>query len=281
MSKLKDQMLMEMELRNFSKKTVQAYLGHMIAYVKLYGKSPTEMGDEEIRKYLYYLLKEKQTSWSTINVAYCGLKFFYTQVLHRSWNADHIPRPKREKRLPNVLSNSEINRLFEATGNMKHRTILKTTYSGGLRVGEVSRLKVSDIDSARMTIRIDQSKGKKDRYTILARNLLPDLRIYYRAYRPMNWLFPGSKRAMPINVTTIQKAFKTSLQLTGIQKPVTTHSLRHSFATHFLENGGNLIKLKELLGHSDLRTTMIYIHLQHKDLLKAISPFDLMMEDIS
>lgn len=281
MGTLKDQMLMEMELRNYSPKTIRAYIGHMISYVKLHGKSPADLSDEEIRQYLYYLLKERQTSWSNINIAYSGLRFFYTQVLHRSWNVDHIPRPKGEKRLPNVLSYSEIDRLFEATRNLKQRTIFKTAYASGLRVGEVAGLKISDIDSDRMTIRINQGKGKKDRYTILAKSLLPDLRLYYQAFRPRIWLFPGSKKDKPINVNTIQKAFKTSLQIAGIQKPVSMHSLRHSFATHFLENGGNLIKLKELLGHRNLRTTMMYVHLQHKDLIKAISPFDHMQEDRS
>ena len=144
MGKLKDQMLMELELRNFSPNTIKAYLGHMISYVKLFGKSPAEMGDEEIRQYLYYLLKEKQTSWSNINIAYCGLRFFYTQVLHRQWNVDHIPRPKKEKHLPNVLSYSEVDRLFEATRNLKHRVIFKTAYASGLRVGEVANLKICD-----------------------------------------------------------------------------------------------------------------------------------------
>jgi integrase/recombinase XerD len=281
MGKLKDQMVMEMELRNFSDKTIKAYLGHMVCYTKKFGKSPADLGDDEIRHYLHYLLKERQVSWSNINIAYSSLKFFYTRVLHRRWNVDHIPRPKKEKRLPNVLSYSELERLFEVTSNMKHRLIFKTAYAGGLRVGEVSSLKVSDIDSGRMVIRIDQGKGNKDRYTILSQQLLPDLRSYWREYRPTSWLFFGREKQRAINPGTIQRAFKTACQKAGITKPVTPHVLRHSFATHFLEQGGNLIKLQQLLGHRYLQTTLTYVHIQQRDFRRVFSPFDGMKEDES
>jgi len=228
MGTLKEQMLMEMELRNFSPKTIQAYFGHMISYVKLFGKSPADLGDEEIRRYLYYLLKDRQVSWSNINIAYSSLKFFYTRIVHRPWNVDHIPRPKKEKRLPQILSYSELDRLFEVTRNVKHRLIFKTAYAGGLRVSEVAQLKVSNIDSDRMTIRIDQGKGKKDRYTVLAHALVPELRNYYRIFRPQMWLFPGRDKNKSINPGTIQRVFKTCKQKAGIQKPVTPHALRHS-----------------------------------------------------
>lgn len=279
MGKLKDQMLMEMELRNFSPKTIKLYLRHMISYTKLFGKSPAEMGNEEIRQYLYYLLKEKRSSWSNINIAYCSLKFFYTRVLHRSWNVDHIPRPKKEKRLPQILSYSELNRIFAVTSNIKHRLIFKTAYAGGLRVSEVAQLKISDIDSHRMTIRIEQGKGKKDRYTILAKDLLVDLRDYYRMYRPQMWLFPGADKTSPLSVGTIQTAFRSATKKAGIIKPTTFHTLRHCFATHFLEHGGNLAKLQQYLGHRFLQTTMIYVHVQNSNFSTDISPLDFMKED--
>jgi site-specific recombinase XerD len=279
MGKLKDQMLMEMELRNFSDKTIKAYLGHMVSFTRKFGKSPAELSDAEIRQYLHYLLKERKASWSNINIAYCSLKFFYTKVLHRSWNVDHIPRPKKEKRLPNVLSYLELERLFEVTTNMKHLVIFKTAYASGMRVGELSRLKVSDIDSGRMVIRIDQGKGKKDRYTILSQQLLPGLRSYWREYRPSSWLFFGRDKQRPINTGTIQRVFKTACQKAGIKKPVTPHALRHSFATHFLEEGGNLIKLQQLLGHRYLQTTLTYVHVQNRDFRKVFSPLDCMKED--
>ena len=281
MGKLKEQMLMEMELRNMSEKTIAAYLGHMVCFARHFDRSPDEMGEEEVRQYLYYLLKEKRVSWSNINIGYSALKFFYTRVLHRNWNVDHIPRPKKEKRLPYVLSYSELARLFEVTTNLKHRLIFKTAYGGGLRVSEVCCLRISDIDSHRMTIRINQGKGRKDRYTLLAQSLLPELRDYYRIQRPKHWLFPGANKDRPINPGTIQRVFRVSKEKAHIGKPATPHTLRHSFATHFLEAGGNLIKLQQLLGHRHLQTTMIYVHVQSKELSRIISPLDFMSGDRS
>ncbi|MFQ6003525.1 MAG: tyrosine-type recombinase/integrase [Candidatus Zixiibacteriota bacterium] len=276
MGKLRDQMLMDMELRNFSPKTIEAYLGHMVSFTRLFGRSPAEMGEPEIRRYLHYLLREKQVSWSNINVGYCALKFFYTKTLHRSWNVEHIPRPKTPRTLPEVLSRDEVQRIFEVTPNLKHRTILMTTYSGGLRVSEVAHLKIGDIDSGRMTIRVNQGKGRKDRYTILSEVCLRELRRYYLEYRPRIWLFPGKDQAKPIDVGTIQRVFKDAKHKAGIRKQATPHTLRHSFATHFLEDGGNVFRLKELLGHRFLQTTLIYVHIQNEHLTEAISPLDRM-----
>lgn len=159
MGKLKEQMIMEMELRNFSPKTIEGYLGHMTAFTRLFRKSPAEIGEVEIRQYLHHLKTVKGTGWSNINVGYSALKFFYTKTLHRDWNVEHIPRPKGEKRLPNVLSRSEVADIFDATANLKHCVMLMSTYSGGLRVSETAHLKISDIDSRRMLIRVDQGKG--------------------------------------------------------------------------------------------------------------------------
>jgi len=279
MGKLRDQMLMDMELRNFSPKTIKAYLNHMTNFTRKFGRSPAEMGETEIRQYLYYLKKEKGASWSNINIGYCALKFFYTKTLHRDWNVDHIPRPKGEKRLPVVLSRSEIKKMFDATGNLKHLAMLMISYSGGLRVSETAHLKIEDIDSSHMLIRIDQGKGSKDRYTLLSEVALQALRRYYLKYRPTRWLFPGRDNGKPIDTGTIQSLFKEAKNRAGIRKAATPHTLRHSFATHFLEDGGDIFHLKKLLGHSSLRTTLIYIHIQHKNLKQLISPLDRMMED--
>jgi site-specific recombinase XerD len=278
MGKLKDQMLMEMELRNLSDRTIKAYLGHMVSYTKKFGKSPAEMGETEIRQYLHYLKKEKCSSWSGINIGYSALKFFYTKTLHRGWNVEHIPRPKGETRLPVVLSRTEIKKLFDAADELKHLAILMTTYAGGLRVSETAHLKIADIDSSRMLIRINQGKGKKDRYTLLSEVALKELRCYYRKYRPTTWLFPGRNNDSPIDTGTIQQIMKETKDRAGILKAATPHTLRHSFATHFLEDGGDLFHLKELLGHSSLKTTLIYIHIQRKSLKKLISPLDRMSE---
>jgi integrase len=208
MGELREQMVEEMESRNFSPKTIKAYLGHMVAFTKLLGKSPSEMGEDEVRRYLQYLRKERQVSWSNINIAYSALKFFYVETLHREFPIKKIPRPKGEKKLPVVLSPSEVKAIFDMIANLKHRVILMTTYSGGFGVSEVAHLKVTDIDSKRMQIRVEQGKGKKDRYTLLSPALLEHLRTYWRYYHPITWLFPGSHDDKPIGVTTIQKVFQ-------------------------------------------------------------------------
>ncbi len=208
MGKLRDEMLMEMQLTGYSEKTIESYIGHMKAYAKLHGKSPAEMGEDEIRKYLYHLRVERQVSPSNISQAYSALKLFYTKVLKRDWNFDRIPRIKREKKLPVVLALEEVHRLFEVSTNLKHRMILMTAYSAGLRVKETALLKVSDIDSKRMTIRVEQSKGRKDRYTLLSKRLLGELRAYYKQYQPQSWLFAGKEPNKPISVATLQRIFK-------------------------------------------------------------------------
>jgi len=208
MGKLREEMLMEMHLTGYSEKTIESYIGHMKAYTKLHGKSPAVMGEDEIRKYLYHLKVQRQVSPSNISQAYSALKLFYTKVLNRSWNFDRIPRIKREKKLPVVLSLGEIQRLFEVITNLKHRAMLMTAYSGGLRVKETAHLKVSDIDSNRMTIRVQQSKGRRDRYTLLSARLLVELRAYYKQYRPQSWLFAGKDQDKPITIATLQRIFK-------------------------------------------------------------------------
>jgi site-specific recombinase XerD len=208
MGKLHDQMLVEMQLRNYSEKTIDAYIGHMKAYTRLFDRSPAEMGEGEIRRYLYYLKTEKKVSTSSISQAYAALKLFYTKILNRTWNIDKIPRPKQEKKLPIVLSLKEVQKLFDVTDNLKHCVILMTIYSAGLRVSEAAHLQLTDIDSTRMTIRVEQGKGNKDRYTILSKALLPELRAYYKVYRPESWLFPGSEVDRPVSTTTIQRLFQ-------------------------------------------------------------------------
>ena len=208
MGKLRDQMIKEMELRNFSLRTIQAYVWHVTAFTKLFGKSLAQMGEKEIRDYLHHLRAERKLSWSNVNIAYSALKFFYMNTLHREWQVDKIPRPKTEKKLPVVLSPSEVKKILDAAPNLKHRVILMTTYSAGLRVSETAHLKVTDIDSARMQIRVDQGKGRRDRYTLLSETLLNDLRAYWRGYHPRGWMFPGNRKGYPISTCTIQKIFK-------------------------------------------------------------------------
>jgi site-specific recombinase XerD len=279
MSKLRDRMLMEMELRNYSQKTIKAYIKHVEHFSRLFKKSPAAMGNTEIRKYLHHLKQIKKVSWSNINIAYCGLKFFYTKVLHRRWDVEHIPRPRREKKLPNVLAQSELQLIFDATTNIKHCAMLMVTYSGGLRVSETSHLKITSIESQRMLIRIDDAKGNKDRYTLLSKVALKKLRNYYKFYRPTDWLFEGQNKSNPITDDTIQRVFRDSKEKAGIKKPATVHTLRHSFATHLMEDGTDIFTIQKLLGHSYLKTTSTYIHIQNKQLKDIINPLDRMLEE--
>ncbi len=205
MGKLKNKMLQRMVLRNFSKRTIQIYLFHMKRFVAHYGKSPDLLGKEEIEEYLFSLYKQK-ASGSGIVQAYSALKFFYSVCLERPWELDKIPRPKTEKKLPVVLSPDEVKSIFQCVNNTKYKIILMTIYSAGLRVSEALKLKIKDIDSKRMEIRIEQGKGKKDRYTLLSGVLLNKLREYYKQYRPVYWLFPG-REGNPLCNSTIQRVF--------------------------------------------------------------------------
>lgn len=277
MQNLKEQMITEFKLRGYSPKTEKMYLTHMKKYTHHFGKSPDQMGEREIKDYLHFLITQNK-SQSYVTGAYSALKFFYENVLQRTWDMNHIPRVKKDKKLPLILDTSEVRRLFEVTKNLKHRTILITTYAAGLRVSEVVNLKVTDIDSKRMQIRIEQGKGKKDRYVLLSPVNLKLLRIYWQTYRPKTWLFPSYNYENPISVRSVQHVFERAKQKAGIQKKVSIHSLRHSFATHLLESGTDLHYIQQLMGHASVKTTTIYIHLRTQNALKVISPLDLLFE---
>jgi integrase/recombinase XerD len=279
MGALYDQMKMDLELKNFSPKTITCYLTCMVNFVRHYGRSPVEMGDEEIRKYLHYLIHEKKVSQSFINQAYSALKFFYEVSLGRPWNANRIPRSKIRKKLPVVLSMHEVQSLLSSVANLKHQAILTTIYSAGLRLAEATHLKVSDIDSERMTILVRQGKGNKDRYTVLGQRNLDLLRRYYKTYRPVQWLFPSKDPAQPLSGSSVQRVFKKALHRAGIRKKASVHTLRHSFATHLLESGTDLYHIQRLLGHTTAKTTSVYLHITGKDLAKVKSPIDLLPSD--
>jgi site-specific recombinase XerD len=207
MGALRDEMIMAMRMKNFSESTVKNYLWQAESFVRLFRKSPREMGAPEIKKYLEHL-RNRNVSSSLIVVAYSALKFLYVETLHREWHAEFYHRPKLEKRLPSVLSRDELKRLFGAVGNPKYRAVLMVCYSAGLRVGEATRLKVKDIDSQRMQIRVEQGKGKKDRYAVLSDSLCNELRSYWRMHRPADWLFPGMRRGKPISKDAVQHEFR-------------------------------------------------------------------------
>lgn len=276
MGKLQDQMRMDLELKNYSPRTRSCYLTWMRSFALHFHRSPDGMGDPEIREYLHYLIQEKKASQSGISQAYSALKFFYETTLKRDWNGFRIPRAQMGKRLPVVLSSREVQAIFSATRNLKHRAALMTIYSAGLRVSEVVHLKVSDIDSQRMTIRVQQGKGQKDRYTLLSQRTLEVLREYWKEYRPSGWLFPRKPETEPPSVSAVQRVFGKVLLQAGIKKPASVHTLRHSFATHLLEAGTDLYHIQRLLGHTTPKTTAIYLHLSRKNLGGVTSPLDLL-----
>ena len=279
MGKLRDQMEMDMRLRRFSPKTITCYLACMKGVAKHFRKSPAELGDEEIRAYLHYLMEERKASQSVLVQTYSALKFFFENTLQKQWNAIRIPRCKQRRKLPGVLSREEVESILSATKNLKHRAILMTIYSAGLRIGEVTRLKVSDIESGRMMIRVNEGKGLKDRYTLLGERNLEMLRRYWKAYRPLEWLFPGRNASEPVSISAIQRVFKTSLAKAGIKKKASVHTLRHCFATHLLESGTDLYYIQRLLGHKSAGTTSVYLHITGKDIGKIKSPIDSWVEN--
>ena len=239
-----------------------------------YGRCPSMLSAEQIGIYLKGI-RDRGNSWSSVHSYYSGIKWFYTRVLERQWHQGQLPRPRSEKRLPEILSQEEVKRLLLGIDNLKHRTALMVMYSGGLRVGELVRLQLKDIDSDRMLIRIEQAKGKKDRYTLLSATALVMLRQYWRRYRPSPpWLFESWNKQRHWSIRSAQQVFKRAVSKAGIHKRVSSHSLRHSFATHLLEQGVDTLTIKELLGHRQLQTTARYLHVRQSHLKRLQNPLD-------
>lgn len=278
MGRLYDQMKRDLELRNFSPHTRRTYLACVRRFVLYFHRSPEELGDPEIREYLHYLIKERKVSQGAVTQAYGALKFFYETTLKRDWEGFRIPKGKTGRRLPTVLSQQEVEALFGAIKNLKHRAILMTIYSAGLRISEALQLKLSDIDSQRMMIRVAHGKGNKDRYTLLGKRNLDILREYWKKYRPRDWLFCNPSRKKPLSTNAVRRVFYKALRKAGIKKHAIVHTLRHSFATHLLEAGTDLYHIQHLLGHTNPKTTAVYLHLSRKELTKVTSPLDLLEE---
>jgi len=266
-------MIEDMRIRNLSTSTQRRYVEHVAAFAQYFRKSPHLLGAEQVRAYQLYLLQGKKLSSSSINLAVSALKFLYGVTLRRSWTVERIALSKREKKLPVVLSPAEVAQFLGHVSKLKYRAILVTAYAAGLRVSEVVRLKVSDIDSKRMVIRVEQGKGRKDRYVMLSPKLLALLREYWKACRPDCWLFPGTagRHASPESVRVVCK--KACLD-SGLKKTVTPHTLRHCFATHLLESDVDLRKIQVLLGHRSLSTTARYTHVAVPNVERTQSPLD-------
>lgn len=275
MGHLQELMQREMELKGYSRQTIKSYISHIKRYTSYIGMSPAEAGEVEIKRYLYHQISDQKRSRSYVNQTYSALKVFYERVVKSPVAMGQIPRIKKAKKLPVVLSTDEVGRLLVALENLKHRTILTVIYSAGLRLGEACQLKVSDIDAARMQIRVRQGKGIKDRYTILAKGTLHLLRQYWQSYRPTDWLFAGQNPIHPIHGRSVQKILKDALEKAEITKTASVHTLRHCFATHLLEAGVDVYYIQKLMGHSSVKTTSIYLHVTTRDLSRIKSPLDL------
>lgn len=262
MENIYEQIKKEFVVYGMSEKTQKAYTYSIKRVSEHYQKSPSDLTSEEIKDYIYSVLNETN-SYAIVNQTYCAFKFFFEKVLNNELLMKKIPRTKKPRRLPVVLARDEVKSLLDSITNLKHKSILLTIYSGGLRVSEASMLKVTDIDSKRMLIRVDQGKGKKDRYTILSNANLKCLRTYYKECHPQKWLFYSYNIHKPISTRSIQHIFHKAKEKAGIKKDVTVHSLRHSFATHLIESGIDIHHIQKFLGHSSIKTTTIYLHLSH------------------
>ena len=276
MSELRKQMDGDLVVRGMAVSTREAYLGAVAGLAKHYGRRPDRINEAEVQNYLLHLIEKRKLSWSSCNVAAQGLKFFYRVTLKRSEAQFGIPTARQPQKLPQILAREEVARLIDLTANPKHRAILMTAYGAGLRLNEVCHLKVADIDSARMTIRVEQGKGAKDRYTLLSPRLLAELRRYWAAYRPAPWLFPGRDRALRVSDTSVQRMFKAAKARAAITKRGGIHALRHAFATHMLEGGVDIHTIQRLMGHGHISSTLRYFHLARRHLASTPSPLELL-----
>lgn len=226
--KLRERMKRDMEIRGFSPHTQLAYLRRVAALTRYLGRSPDEVGLEEIQRYQLYLTRERKVAWGTFNQTVSALRFFYGVTCKQDWVIEQIPYHKAGRRLPVVLNQQEVQRLLEEVENLKHRAIVMTLYAGGLRVSEAVQLRPSDVDSQRMMLRVHRGKGGKDRYVMLSRRLLGVLREYWKVERPVHWLFPGKDPRRPLTRAAVHKFFKKAVRKAGIVKPITVHGIRHS-----------------------------------------------------
>jgi integrase/recombinase XerD len=280
MSELRRRMIEDMNLRGFSPKTRQCYVDAVKNLSRYYKRPPNDLSEEEVRQFFLHLLNERGVAASTFRVYLCGIKFFYESTLHRPWHLLDLVRPKKRRKLPVVLSSSEVHQILSLIRTPLARTSLTLVYSCGLRISEAIHLRVSDIDSKRMVVCVRNGKGGKDRYVPLAQRTLELLRAYWRIGRPRHFLFPSQKRFQPLSPSTIQKAFKDALRQSGIQKNASVHTLRHSYATHLLENGVDIRLIQEILGHKNSQTTFLYAHLTRKSTAKLHSALSRLMINI-
>jgi site-specific recombinase XerD len=277
MTPLRQKMVKAMELRNLSKNTQRYYLSAVIGLSKYYHQSPDKLSEEMIEDYLLYLKNDRGNTPGTCGTVVAGLRFFFNHAADRHVPIDYRFSHKRTK-LPTVLPHDDIWSIINAPENLKHRLLLMTTYSAGLRAFEVAALKPDDIDSKRMLINVKRGKGGRERYTILSKRLLKELRQYYKKYQPKTYLFPSTfkrKKEQTLTYTSVRSIYEKARKKAGVKKGAGIHTLRHSFATHLLEAGHDIRRIQVLMGHRRLSTTMIYLHVSRQILSKIPSPLDL------
>jgi integrase/recombinase XerD len=276
MTSLRQRFIEDLQLRNYAANTISAYVPAVVRFAQHFRLSPERLDAEHIRQYQLHLLGQR-VCWSTFNQAVCALRFLYGVTLQRPGLVQMIPYGKKPKTLPAVLSQDEVRRLFDAVADGRRRLLLQATYACGLRVSELVRLKVNDIDSQRMVLHIRHGKGRKDRLVPLSALLLERLRGYWRQHRPKHWLFPGRTPAGHISNAAVQRLCQQAVAAAGLTKKASMHTLRHSYATHLLEAGVDLPTLQKLLGHNNISTTLRYTHVQQSHLCSAGSPLDTLL----
>lgn len=274
MTPLRQRMIEDMQLRNLTPETQRSYVHYVAGYARYFNLSPEKLDAEAIHQYLLYLLNERKLSPETVNCTVSALKFLYLTTLEMPWTDEYFPRAQRPLKLPIVLSHEEMLLFFDHVPGLKNRAALMTCYGAGLRVSEAVALKVSDIDSKRKLIRVEQGKGQKDRYAMLSDRLVIVLRRYWKAFRPANYLFPSWKADRHMSAGSLQLACREAAAHAGLRKKVTVHGLRHAFATHLLENGTDLRVIQVLLGHSQIDTTARYTRVSPQIVAGTISPLD-------
>ena len=273
MSPLRRRMIEDMTVRNLSPATQRSYVHAVAKFSRYFGRSPDQLGLEEVRQFQVQLVASG-ISWPALNQTVCALRFFYGVTLGQADLPERIPYAREPRKLPVVLSADEVVRFLEAVPGLKSRTALTTAYAAGLRASEAVRLKVGDIDSGRMLLRVEQGKGAKDRYAMLSPQLLTILRGYWRLARPRHWLFPGRGEDRPVDPQVLHAACRSACTVAGLAKRVTVHTLRHSFATHLLEAGTDIRIIQALLGHNNLSTTARYTRVADTTIRNTVSPLD-------
>ena len=279
MTRLRKMMLEELQRRNYARHTTRSYIPTVEDFARHFNCSPDRLGPRHIREYQAELFEKRKLSAGSVAVRLAALRFFYCKTLKRAWSIADTPYPKKDHRLPAILSQKEVAQLIAAASTAFHRTLLLTLYATGVRRAELTHLKVSDIDSQRMVIHVQGGKGRKDRDVMLSPKLLEELREHWHRLRrkPRVWLFPGNHDHCadhPIDTKTVWHACQQAAQRAGLQKDVHPHTLRHCFATHLLEDGADLRTIQILLGHNDLKETARYLHLSQRHLHAAASPLD-------